>query len=78
MKCYYLFIFGENEGLNAVADVVEDEIIQVVENGYLFDKIKAEKAFDVPPKPFWQVLNQFHLIITTQSRPSLMLVAPHS
>lgn len=33
---FHLFVFGEDEGLNPVANVVENEFIQVMEQGYLY------------------------------------------
>jgi hypothetical protein len=73
----YHFSFGEYEGLDPVADVLEHEIVHVLEQRYLADEVEAEVVPDVPAQPLRQVADDAALVDAARGRPPLPLVLPH-
>ena len=68
---------GEDEGLDAVADVLEDEVVHVVEEGDLADEVEAEVVLDVAAEALGEVADDLALVHPARRRPPLPLELPH-
>lgn len=57
--------------MEAVADVVEDEVIEMVEQGHFAEEVQAEMAFDVAAEAVRQILHQGLFVNAARGGPAM-------